>query len=490
MGARPNIVLLMSDQHRADILRCAGDPIVHTPNIDGLAAEGVRFERAYCQGPLCMPSRASLVTERYVRDHGVFENASEVPARMPTFLHRLREAGYHTAEIGKMHLWTHGMTQAGHTRDMSWRLEELGFAETIETVGKLASVRHDSYYTDYLRERGLLDSYRSFIAGHRHAMRGPGGPPSWTAAPAPLEIRDYADVWHGMRTAQWINEYDRAQPFFLWVGFPGPHDPWDAPASAVERYAEMEIPMPRSLELPELPGTGPLRIFLRAMMTYSDSDTMTSEAIAKMRRAYYANATLIDDAVGAIISALERRAMLDNTWVIYTTDHGEMMGEHRMLAKMVFYEPAVRVPLVFRPPGGVAPRAIAERAQLLDVAATMREIAGAPALENSEGQSMLAAIDGAQPFEPRRALPTENFGFAGFIRDRYKLVVYEDTLAPVQLFDLAEDPAEDRNVAQDPGYARIVDELMEADVRPFFATRPLRPHPDIVSRLAARFGSS
>jgi arylsulfatase A-like enzyme len=103
---------------------------------------------------------------------------------------------------------------------------------------------------------------------------------------------------------------------------------------------------------------------------------------------------------------------------------------------------------------------------------------------------MLAAIVGAQPFEPRRALPTENFGFAAFIRDRYKLVVYEDTLAPVQLFDLAEDPAEDHNVARDPGYARVVDEMMEADVRPFLTARPMRPHPDLVSRLTARFRSS
>jgi arylsulfatase len=326
MATRPNIVLVMSDQHRADIVGYAGDPVVHTPNIDRLAAEGVRFDRAYCQGPLCMPARASLVTERYVRDHGVFENNSEVPAGMPTFLHRLREAGYHTAEIGKMHLWTHGIRQAVHTRDMQWRLEELGFAETIETVGKLATVRHDSYYTDYLRERGLLDTYRNFIAGHRHAMFGRGGSPSWTARPVPLGIGDYADVWHGMRSAQWIDEYDRAQPFFLWVGFPGPHDPWDAPAAAVERYRTGEIPMPRSVELPELPGAGPLETFLRAMMIYSDSDSMTVDAIDAMRRAYYANVTLIDEAVGAIAAALARRAMLDNTWVIYTTDHGEMMG--------------------------------------------------------------------------------------------------------------------------------------------------------------------
>lgn len=486
MAALPNIVLLMSDQHRADIIGCAGDPVVKTPNIDRLAREGVRFDRVYCSGPLCMPSRASVVTERYVRDHGVFENNSEVPEGMPTFLDRLREAGYHTAEIGKMHLWAHGIRHAPHTRDMAWRLEQLGFAETIETVGKLATVRHDSYYTDYLKERGLLDSYRNFMAGHRHAMRRPEAPPSWTVKPAPLEVRDYVDVWHGMRSAQWIDEYNRSQPFFLWVGFPGPHDPWDAPSAAVERYRGAEMPMPRSVEPPEMPAAGPLQTFLRVMMFYSDTDTMTVDGIEKMRRAYYANISLIDDAVGAIVAALERRGMLDNTWIIYTTDHGEMMGEHRMLAKMVFYEPAVRVPLVFRPPGGTAPREISERAQLIDLSTTIRDIAGAPPLERSEGQSMLAAVRGEGEYRGRPVLPTENFGFAGFLRERHKLVVYENTMEPVQLFDLAADPKEDRNVVGNPDYAKILNEMMETDVRPFFATKPLRPHLDIVQRLSSR----
>ena len=139
MSEQPNIVLVMADQHRADMLGCAGDPVIKTPHIDQLAREGVRFERAYCQGPLCMPARASVLTERFVRDHGVFENSSQVADGTPTFLHRIRDAGYHTAEIGKMHLWPHGQRQVHSTAAMRELMVAYGFDEPIETVGKLAS---------------------------------------------------------------------------------------------------------------------------------------------------------------------------------------------------------------------------------------------------------------------------------------------------------------------------------------------------------------
>jgi arylsulfatase len=119
----PNILLIMSDQHRANVMGCAGDPVVQTPHIDRLAAEGVRFENVYCQGPLCMPARASLLTERYVRDHGVFQNTWDTPVSMPTVVRDVAEAGYHTSCVGKMHLRAYG------------------FAEPIETVGKLATVK-------------------------------------------------------------------------------------------------------------------------------------------------------------------------------------------------------------------------------------------------------------------------------------------------------------------------------------------------------------
>src|SRR5215469_684564 len=129
MGAMaPNIVVIMADQHRADMLGCAGSNVL-TPNLDALAATGTRFSRVSCQGPLCMPARASFMTERYVRDHGVYTNSSEIPAESPTYAWALREAGYHTTLLGKAHLYRDEVVQADHIDDLAGRLSDLGFAE-------------------------------------------------------------------------------------------------------------------------------------------------------------------------------------------------------------------------------------------------------------------------------------------------------------------------------------------------------------------------
>ena len=178
---------------------------------------------------------------------------------------------------------------------------------------------------------------------------------------------------------------------------------------------------------------------------HSDSPSLTDAVIAEIRRYYYGNVTVIDEAIGRMLDALERRGLLDRTWVIYTSDHGEMMGEHRMLTKMVFYEPSVRVPLIIRPPGGCAPRVVAALAEHLDLAATIRDIAGSAGDPSFAGRSLLGWADGGTGFS-RPAVFSENFGL-GMVRTAgHKLVFVEDTLEPVQLFDLAADPLEDVNV--------------------------------------------
>src|SRR6476620_7274424 len=136
---RPNVVLVMADQHRADVMRCAGDAFVSTPNLDRLASEGVRFSRVSCQGPLCMPARASFMTERYVRDHGVYTNWSEISPDSPTYVWALRDAGYHTVLLGKAHLYRDETRSAAHIDDLAPRLGDLGFAEVHETGDKFLS---------------------------------------------------------------------------------------------------------------------------------------------------------------------------------------------------------------------------------------------------------------------------------------------------------------------------------------------------------------
>ena len=454
---------------------CAGDPAAITPNMDRLASEGVRFSRTNCQGPLCMPSRASFVTERWVRDHGVFDNFSEIGAGSPTFLHSLREAGYHTAEIGKMHLWMHSRHPGKTTWDMVPFMESLGFAETLETVGKHASLKRDNPYSAHLRDKGLLEEYQQNLESRTYKSAGEQAIPTWDATPNVLPLDDYVDAWHGLEAVRWIEDYDHDAPFFLWLGFPGPHDPWDAPEMARRWYDGVDIPPPGSSAPPDPAHAGNLSGLIEMMQGIADSDTLTPDRVLELRRAYYAAVTVIDQAVGRVIDALDRKGIRDQTWIIYTTDHGEMLGEHNMSLKCLFYDPAVRVPLIIRPPGGREARVVDDLVEQIDLAAAIRDIAGGPPLAGSAARSLRGYVDGPDP-EPRAVSITENWGFAGFETDDHKLVVDEDTMTAVQLFDRYDDPLEDDNIVADPESAEVIELLMETHVRPFLSVAATRPH--------------
>jgi choline-sulfatase len=482
MTASPNIVVVMSDQHRADMLGCAGNDGVLTPNLDALASRGVRFSRVSCQGPLCMPARASFMTERYVRDHGVYTNWAEIAHDSPTYVWALREAGYHTVLLGKAHLYRDETREAQHIDDLAPRLAGLGFAEVHETGDKFASSRPNRY-TDHLRARGLLDAYRQHIADRSYQGENESGRnatkrvPMWDSTPVPLPIDDYIDTWHGDLAVRWIEQYERAEPFFLFVGFPGPHDPWDAPQAAVDCYRDVEPSMPASTRRPEIEGTGRYGRMLRAFLDLSDTDTMTDDAIRGMRRAYAADVTVIDDAVGRILRALDARGVRDDTWVFYTSDHGEMGGNHGLMSKCVLYEPAVRVPLIVQPPQGCTPRVVDALVEHLDVPATVRAIAGAPDIPSSAGRPLLAHVDDEHVTTSTRDVSiSENWGFASFETAQHKLVVDEDACTPCQLFDVGADPAEDHDLLADPHAAPVVEEIMETYVRPFLRITPTRPH--------------
>jgi arylsulfatase A-like enzyme len=233
--------------------------------------------------------------------------------------------------------------------------------------------------------------------------------------------------------------------------------------------------MPRSTRRPDLDGTGAYGRLLKAFLDLSDTDTMTDDAIRGMRRAYSADVSVVDDAVGRIRGALEARDLLSSTWIIYTSDHGEMGGDHGLMSKCVLYEPSVRVPLIVRPPTGCNPLVVDSLVEHLDVPATLRDIAGSPAVVDSDGRSLLGHLGGGAP-DPRMVSISENWGFASFETDRHKLVVDEDAGTPCQLFDLVDDRNEDDNRLADPECASVIEDMMETYVRPFLATPPARPH--------------
>lgn len=480
---RPNIVWLLSDQHRADVMGAAGNPTVRTPNLDGLASQGYLFENAFCQGPLCVPARASLLTERYVRDHGQFENSYFTPVSLPTMVQAIRDAGYHTAAIGKMHLFPHYRNIA----DGQPLMRALGFEEVHELVGKMAQALVRNAYSDYLAGLGLLDVYRQFVR-ERTPRRGDGGrKPAWNTDPSPLPAEAYLDTWVGDRAVRWVEDRSTAEgPFFLWVGFPGPHSPWDAPREFVQQYEGADVLLD-STRRPEVPETGPLAELLRRRLAASSSDTATDDRIREVRRHYFANVTLIDQAIGGIVSALKRKGMDRNTWIVYSTDHGEMLGTHGLFFKTLPYDPACRVPLIIRPPGGRPdPVSVPGLVQHVDLSATLRSLAGARELPGSAGRSFAGTLTGAAPFAPRDVVVSENQGYGIWRTDSYKLVINEQDHQPLQLFDLAEDPEEDRNCVSDPAYRSVLADLRSEYVEPFLAVPPVRPGPDHAARAARR----
>lgn len=483
MAKRPNILFLMPDQQQAKMLGSYGDQSARTEATDWLASEGLQFDACFCQAPLCMPSRASMLSERYVRDHGVFQNVARVHDTVPTFAQALQGAGYHTAQIGKTHFYTHLPWPGGHMNGQAHILHRYGFAETHETAGKEASLRVDSIYTDYLVEHGLLDAYRSYLhSRNKHVLEeNPDMEPAkaWNADPLPLPPHAHQDVWAGDYAADWVRNYDGDDPFFLQVCFAGPHDPWDAPVEALAEYGDGEVSMPGSFAPPEIPDDGPLSVFLNVLTEYCDTDTMTLEAVEKARRAYHANAMMIDHSIRKIIEALRDKGELDNTWIVYCSDHGEMMGEHKMVKKMVFYDPSVQVPLIIRPPGGTDPRKVPDLVELSDISATFRAIAGAD-LPSSQFQSLLPAFDGHDV--TKDVVISEAYGVAMFRTATCKLVVYEDTGEPMQFFDLEADPMEERNLVLSGGAEARIEEMQARYARPFLGIRPIRPARNLIER--------
>ena len=479
----PNVVLIMSDQHRADMMGCAGDASALTPSLDALASEGVRFSRVSCQGPLCMPSRASFMTERYVRDHGVYTNSSEIPAASPTYAWALREAGYHTSLLGKAHLYLDERLTVSHIDDMAERLEALGFAEVFETGDKFVS-KIPTRYTDYLSALGLLDAYKKHIAARSYQGENEDGQnatkcvPMWDSTPMPIPLESYVDAWHGQQAVRWIEGYDRPEPFFLFVGFPGPHDPWDAPADAVRRYRDVDITMPASTRRPALEGTGRYGALLRAFLWLSDSDSMTDDAIRGMRRSYAADISVIDQAVGDMVGRPGAHGR-PGQHLDHLHQRSRRDGRHARAAVQVRPLRAGRTGAVDRPaPGGMP----TTRGGLPG---------GAPRCpghgpRHRRSPRTGAAVRGARSWPVSTARPPRPHATGRSARtgvsppSRPSATSWSSTrtlLEPCQLFDLSEDPAEDHNLLPDPVSGPVVDEMMDTHVRPFFRTSPARPIP-------------
>ena len=242
---RPNILVIMTDQQRWDALGCAGNPVLRTPHLDRLAARGVRFANAFTVAPLCMPARASLLAGTYPHNHGMWTNratpANELPPTDETLFNRLREAGYATGHIGKGHYYAWNLVS--HLQEREGYLRQLGFDYVHETTGPHFAKTIRSLMTDHWERQGL---YEAFKAGY--GQGGGSGPDErrrpWDLTANPLSVEEHLDSYVGHIAAEFVEQYREDRPFALFVGFGGPHEPWDAPGEYATMYDPAAIPPP------------------------------------------------------------------------------------------------------------------------------------------------------------------------------------------------------------------------------------------------------
>ena len=463
MTPKPNIVLIFTDQQRADTFGYAGDPVALTPNADRLAAQGVVFPRCCASAPVCMTTRASLISGKPVHQHGVWSMADPELRHGTSHVRNIRDAGYHTAVVGKTH-FRHGQRD---TRDHIGEMHDWGYVDATEITGPVESMTTDSTYTDHLAAKGLLDVHReylrTYVRGERERVMQP-----WETPPCLLPTEDHLDMYIARTAAEWIHGYEGAEPFYLQVCFGGPHNPWDSPAQYRRLYDADSMPLSITQK-----QTGPVAPLVEVMLAGAAAklDRMSAAQNRVMKTYYYGKVSLIDDGVGLVIDALEEHGHLDNTWIVYSADHGEMLGDHGLIAKKVFYEGAVKVPLVVRPPGGIAGWVSAGLTGHLDIGATVMDAAGAEAIEGSPGRSLVPLVDagpdGANAQRHHSAVLSEFAGrdpYSMVLTDRYKMTVNTRTREPLDLYDMAEDPHELHNRVDDVALAGVRDAISEDHV--------------------------
>ena len=426
---RPNLLVIMSDQHNPHVLGCAGDPHVRTPSLDRMAAGGVCFDNTYCAGPLCVPSRMSFVTGLFPHDLEIWTNHGVLPSNVPTFAHALSLADCQTTLCGRMHF--NGPDQ-NH-----------GFERRLAgDVSGAAEAGPKGLFEGVWNRTGCGQTYRSLLPDAVGT-----GQASYAAY----------DAMVTERARQFLREEVEA-PFCLVVGFLLPHNPYVCPQDLFEEYMD-KLPQ-LSVELPadEHPA-------VQALRATRGTGDITPEMTRRARAAYYGLATLMDRNIGRVLDALDEAGLADSTAVVYTTDHGEMAGEHGLWWKDSFYEGSVRVPMIWSWPGRFREgHRVDAVTSLLDIAPTLLELGGAEPLPGQRGHSLTGFLDaerqpGSWPDTAYAETCAHGQRPARMLRTgRWKLNVYHGHHAP-QLFDLQADPGEATDLGSDEALRGVREEL-------------------------------
>ncbi|HCK10856.1 MAG: hypothetical protein CME21_16220 [Gemmatimonadetes bacterium] len=468
--SQPNVLFIITDQQRVDTIGSYGCELGATPTIDRMAAAGCRFQDAYCNNPLCMPSRASILTGRYPNTHGVRTNGCIAHQELPLLPEQLKKAGYDTAAFGKMHFHPGSCENAGGYWPEHRELVDAGVDLTQPYLG-FDTIRLGLGHSEILpglHERGMAETHPEILKlrGPRNALEAPDElirdahkiPTYKTAVPTEY----YATNWVADQTIAYLEQVDG--PFFAWCGFGDPHHPFNPPGEYWNRFRPegMSAPVMREGELDDKPPH--FRAFQAGYYRGKDTDGfllgsdpyLRDGRVEIIRAAYFGMVALIDDAVARILATLEARGLLENTIVFFLSDHGELLGDHDLILKGAFhYQALINVPLIVYAPGLLpGGRVIDGSVGLMDLNPTILELAGASIPDGTQARSLTSQLRGETDrgfsetlIEHDLDLPSGSGGWEPGLRlrtmvtDRHRITCYIGE-AYGELYDLEEDPNE------------------------------------------------
>ena len=493
------ILLVTTDQQRYDTLGCNGGELARTPVADGLAAAGIRYERAHPQSVVCMPSRSTIITGQYPATHGVFMNGVPLPAAAPSVADVLHEAGYRTALIGKAHFEPfldpflrfveNAVARTGTTPPggLHRGFEHLELA-THGSVGPL----HYARWLANEHPEAVPYFYQVLDRSMQVNAEGGGdtGAPQVHVNAVPREW--YHTDWVADRTIDWLSSVGDDEDFFCWMSFPDPHHPWDPPQSEMGRIDWRDVPLPEGWpssrsEIEQIIDRKPRhwRLWYDGSLVSNYEApaewvpaTLTADQVREVNARNAVECELIDEALGRVLARIDERGWSAETDVIFTTDHGELQGDFGLLFKGPYHvDSLMRLPLIWRPApsAGVAPAVVTAPVGLVDLAPTLCRIAGLEPAGFMEGVPLPLDDEDAGRRGIERVLTdwdSELFGVAVHLRtiarDGYVCTVYEPGAVhdgtEGELYDLGEDPLQRHNRFDDPALASLRDDLV-ADLR-------------------------
>jgi arylsulfatase A-like enzyme len=511
---RPNFLFFITDQHRVDYLGCYGHPVLKTPHIDSIAAHGTRFERFYVATPVCMPNRATLMTGRMPSVHGARSNGVPLSLRANTFVDALRAAGYATALVGKSHLQNFTSDPAMLKRPPPRSGEQVldsSFAEALKPVAFEGSYdqehptrwRAGDDFSMQLPFYGfehvdLCTAHGDRVGGHYYvwlrsrradadALRDHANQlshdyvcPQAFRTPIPVELYPTAYVAH--KSCEWLDRYaagNRERPFFLMASFPDPHHPFTPPGRYWSMYAPQDMALPVSFQH----GNRTLARPVAWAIAEREAGKVNTEGPAAFavneREAREAMAlscgmiAMIDDAVGRVLARLAACGLSDDTIVIFTTDHGDFLGDHRLLLKgPAHYEGITHVPFIWAEPRSRPPRRADVLTGTLDIASTILDRVKIAPYNGMQGVSLLPVLASVSATVARDSMVIEDdqqraiFGLPSgarlrtLVTQRWRMTIAHDDPYG-ELYDLLNDPHEMDNVFEDTAYRSVRAELME-----------------------------